>query len=440
MTLRSLIIILSITTGMSCNPSKKIAKPVDTAKANPLNIPEIVLPDGTKNDIFMEKMLNQHPKYFADILQNRKEYNVQVIYTEINRDADNKPGFTDHFFNVNANRYFYPASTIKLPILLLALEKLNLRNLPGLNRSTTMLTDVSFSGQSEVLNDPTSPDGRPSIGQYVKKILLTSDNDASNRLYEFLGQEYLNEQLVRKGYTSTDIRHRVNIFLTEEENRNTNPIRFVDEQNKLILAQPAAYNRKRFAIRNDSIGKGYMKGGVLINQPMNFSTKNRISIEDLHMILRSVIFPEAVLEKQRFKLNPDDRRFVLQYMSQYPRETLYPAYNPKEYPDNYSKYLIPVDASENIPKHIRIFNKPGNAYGTMLDVAYIVDLEKNVEFFLSTIIYANRDGILNDNKYDYDNLALPFMKNLANVIYQHELNRARKHKPNLDEFRIVYDK
>jgi hypothetical protein len=48
-----------------------------------------------------------------------------------------------------------------------------------------MITDHVQSGQTPVYNDPTTPDGKPTIEHYIKKILMVSDNDAYNRLYEF---------------------------------------------------------------------------------------------------------------------------------------------------------------------------------------------------------------------------------------------------------------
>ncbi|MDP9231009.1 MAG: glycoside hydrolase family 9 protein, partial [Bacteroidota bacterium] len=41
----------------------------------------------------------------------------------------------------------------------------------------------------------TAANGFPSIAQYIKKIFLVSDNDAYNRLYEFLGQQTINDKL-----------------------------------------------------------------------------------------------------------------------------------------------------------------------------------------------------------------------------------------------------
>ena len=93
-----------------------------------------------------------------------------------------------------------------------------------------------------------------------------------------------------------------------------------------------------------------------------------------------------------------------------------------------------------LPENLRIFNKIGDAYGQMLDIAYIIDFKNKVEFFLSATIYCNRDGILNDDKYDYDSIGLPFMKHLGQAIYDYELKRERKVKPDLSPFIFKYDK
>ena len=149
-----------------------------------------------------------------------------------------RPEFTDHYFNVNDSSYFYPASTVKLPVAILALQKLNELKITGLDKNSTMITEADHSGQTEVYNDPSSPDGRPTIEHYIKKILLVSDNDAFNRLYEFLGQEYINNTLHKMGYKEVQIIHRLDISLTEDENRHTNPVRFFDTSGKLIYEKP----------------------------------------------------------------------------------------------------------------------------------------------------------------------------------------------------------
>src|SRR5688500_10315701 len=203
-----------------------------------------------------------------------------------------------------------------------------------------MKTEAGYSGQTEVHKDSTAPDGRPTIGHYIKKILLTSDNDAFNRIYEFLGQEYINENLHRKGYSNAQILHRLDIFLSEDENRHTNPVKFLDANNNVLYRQPLMFNSTKYKVRNDSLGKAYYIGDTLINTPMSFSKKNRISLEDLHNILRSLILPNTVHANQRFDISDEDYKFIYQYMSQYPSETTYPKYDTTVYYDAYVKFLL----------------------------------------------------------------------------------------------------
>ncbi len=75
-----------------------------------------------------------------------------------------------------------------MPLAFLALEKLNGLKSYGINKYTAMLTDSSCFKQTAVLQDSSSSDKLPCVAQYIRKIFLVSDNDAYNRLYEFLGQ------------------------------------------------------------------------------------------------------------------------------------------------------------------------------------------------------------------------------------------------------------
>ncbi len=396
--------------------------------------------DHAKTSPLLENLLQQYPQYFDSILRKRKALNVQIIYTEVNRDENNNPAFIDYFFNVDNTQYFYPASTVKLPTVLLALQKLHELQNTGITKNTTMITEDAYSGQTPTYNDPQTSDGKPTIESYIKKILLVSDNDAFNRLYEFLGQEYINEQLHKKGYEDVQIIHRLDISLSEDENRHTNPVKFLGSNNNILYQQPLIFSETKYAERQDTLGKAYYREGQLINAPMNFSKKNRIVLEDLHNILRSVIFPNSVPENKRFNLTDSDYAFVLHYMSQFPGETIYPFYDSINYPDAYGKFLLYGSQKEPLSKNIRIFNKEGDAYGELIDIAYIIDFDKNIEFFLSAAINCNTNEILNDNIYEYDSLGFPFMKNLGRVIYDFELKRKRFHKPDLSSFKIIYDK
>lgn len=387
---------------------------------------------------FMEKLLKQYPQYFDSLIARKDEYKLQIIYTQIDRGKNNMARFTDHYFNVNSSQYFYPASTVKFPIAVLALQKLNELNIPGLNKNTTMITEASFSGQTAVYNDPTSEDGRPTIAQYIKKILLVSDNDASNRLYEFLGQEYINNTLAKMEFKDVQVLHRLQISLTEEENRNTNPIRFLDASGKVIYEKPAERSNLVYSKREIKLGKGYYSNGEIKKEPFDFSVKNQLTIETLNGLMKSVMFPETVPKQQRFNLKKEDYDFLRKYMSMYCTESKNPSYTGPEYWDNYVKFIFYGAEKVKPEPNIRIFNKVGDAYGFLTDVTYIADFEKGIEFMVTATIYCNSDGIINDDKYDYDTVGLPFMKNLGKVIYEYELKREKNNKPDLSTWQFSY--
>lgn len=386
---------------------------------------------------YLVDLLKQHPDHFRAVLSNQR-HNIQIIYTLIDRRKNNKPKFTDHYFNVNDSAYFYPASTVKLPVAILALQKLNELKIPGLNKTTTMITEADHSGQTEVYNDPSAPDGRPTIEHYIKKILLVSDNDAFNRLYEFLGQEYINNTLHTMGYKEAQIIHRLEISLSEDENRHTNPVRFYDTNGKLIYEKPLEQSKLLYSERNTKMGTGFYRRGELVNEPFDFSKKNRLSLKTLHNIVRSVMFPKAVPGKQRFDLTDDDYDLLRKYMSMIPSESTFPFYDKEDYWDSYVKFLMYGNEKNVMKDAVRVFNKVGEAYGFLIDAAYFADYNNNVEFILSAVIHVNNDGIFNDDKYDYDTIGFPFMKNLGQVIYDHELKRNKKVIPDLNMFRFNY--
>lgn len=380
----------------------------------------------SKDPVLFEEGLENYPT-LKKVLSDTSKFQVQIIYTQIDRNEHGNPLFTDHSFNLKDNHYFYPASTVKLPIALLALEWLEEQNTEGLTLETPMLTDSVRPSQLPAYTDTTAQNGLPSIGHYIKKILLVSDNDASNRLYELMGMDYINQKLREKGLLNTVITQRLSFPISAEENRHFNPIRFVDNSGKTLLELPARHSDSVYVVPgNPKIGQAFYRNDSLIQGGMDFSYKNKFALSDLHGVVKRIIFPEAFVGIERFNLNEEHRNFVLKYMSMLPKESDFPKYDTLEYYDSYSKFFKFGTDKNPIPSQFRIFNKTGWSYGFLIDGSYFVDYEAGVEFFVSAVIYVNEDQILNDDKYETEEMGLPFFAELGDYLYQRELKRKKQ--------------
>jgi hypothetical protein len=391
-----------------------------------------------KENLPFEDGLDDFP-ILKEVLENKEKYQVQILYTQIYRNEHGFPLMMDYAFNLDDNKYFYPASTVKLPVAILALEWLEEQNIPGLDENTIMLTDSIHPSQVPAIVDNSAIDSLPSIAQYIKKILLVSDNDAYNRLYELLGQEYINQKLADKGLNHTIINHRLNFPASAEENRIFNPIRFVDKSGNLIHEIPG---RQTDVIYSNAempvIGRAYFSEDSLIEQGMDFTFKNKFATSDLHGVIQRITFPMAFPDAERFNLKEDHRDLILKYMSMVPKESNYPSYPQAEYWDSYSKFYLDGNDKSPTRKTLRLFNKTGQAYGHLLDASYYVDFEKGIEFFVTAVIYVNADETLNDDVYEYDEIGFPFFAELGDYLFQIESKREKLIPADLKEFKFSY--
>jgi hypothetical protein len=372
----------------------------------------------------------------APVLQNAATHRVQILYTQIRRDAQGRPHFRSYRYRMRPREYFYPASAIKLPTAVLALEKLRALSaaIPELTPEAPMRIDSAYERQTRVLYDSTSATGRPSIAQYIRKMLLVSDNDAYNRLYEFVGPEALNTGLRRHGLRHTVLRHRLSVGDTDSTARHTNPVALYTDTalTRPLYVQPAAFFAGKWPrpVRHGRrIGQAYMQGGQRVNEPFDFSARNSTSLPDLQQVLRAVLFPGSVPRRHRFALAAPDTELLRRYLHLLPRQSTYPHYDSVAYPDNYAKFLLAGGAAGPLPPGVRIYNKIGQAYGFLIDNAYIENPDQGVEFLLSAVIYTNADGVLNDDQYEYDAVGLPFLRRLGEVVYAYEVQRQTRAKP-----------
>lgn len=322
---------------------------------------------------------------------NLPNHEIQVLFSEVVRDSSGKASFQTSDFQVDKNNYFYPASTVKFPVALLALEKLAEDS--RLNRDT----EFTLGDESE----------STTFAKEITELFVVSDNDAYNRLFEYLGKDEINRRLAAKGIEAR-MSHRLSV--PNSDVLNYKPLQFTTPDEVVISQAQSSSPISHPKLKRLLKGIAYQQNGKLIPEPFDFSEKNYLPIHSLHQIMQRLIFPELFDLSERFNLTADDRNFVLNTMKTLPKEA---GFNDAEYYDSYVKFFLFGDSKEAMPPHIEIYNKVGYAYGTLTDCAYIIDKRYDKEYIITATILANENQTFNDDNYEYDSLGIPFLAELG---------------------------
>ena len=355
----------------------------------------------------IELIIKKREPQLKPIYKNKENHNLQILYTKVVRDSLGMPSFIQYDYQADNNVYFYPASTMKLPIVALTLQKINeLRN-TGIN--ITVESKILLLSADQITTETTFKD-------LISKVFLVSDNSASNILINFLGYNYFNQQMKEKGLNTIVLNHKFNpdpyvktdwkIYTLDRD------LISIDETQEII-----EHNN----LDNLLQGKFQILNGEKVATPFNFKTKNKASLRDLDGVMKRIIYPDLFQEQDRINLSDQDYNFLRYWMSRFTFEDIGIEYQKdSQYFDSYNKFFIYGDSTNTIDRKIRIYNKVGVAYGALTDISYIRDYQKKIEFFLSATIYVNQNQIVNDNIYEYDDVGIPFLAELARQVYKLE--------------------
>jgi hypothetical protein len=342
-------------------------------------------------------------------------HDLQLRYVRIDRDDSGHASFTASGYGEGG--CFYPASTVKLPLVLATLEKLNRSGLAGLQ--DLLLSVAGYPGAA-------------TIAACIGKIFLVSDNDAANRLFEFVGRRELNRVLRERGYTQTRILHRFGARGTATDQAATPEVCF-HRQGRLLYRQPARKEEppagERHGKSPDLSGDGRMD---------NLAGKNRTSLAELLEMIRSVMFPASMDPSRRFLLTGEDLAFLASVMCRLPAESDDPVYDGDLFAAGYAKFLLPGEDDDPAPSGVRIFSKSGWARGFLTDAAYIADSRNNVEYMLAATLRVDDDGSGGEDHYRYGE-GKRLLGRLSRLIYRHELERPRKYPPDLSRYIYSFD-
>ena len=349
--------------------------------------------------------------FLKEIIKEKEDYEIQILLTKIDQ-YNSKVDFQEYEYQLDDNKYFYPASTIKLPIVVLTLKKIN--ELRSKGSEITLKSKIILNFKDDY-SELVIRDSITSFQNLIADVFLVSDNSASNILIDFIGYNYFNHEMENAGFDKTYLNHKFNpdpyVNSTWQiSDLDNNIISSIDDNQKIIKADE----------KTNGLEKGerrYFKGEIL-DESLNFSEKNRSSITDMHNLIKYIFYPEIFDSTNTFNLNVEDYDFLRYWMSRFTYEDIGEKFiGDENFFETYNKFFIHGDEQSVSNEQIRVYNKIGQAYGTSIDNGLIKNYQDNVEFILTATIYTNKNKVINDNLYEYDDLAVPFLAKLSRAIY-----------------------
>ena len=359
----------------------------------------------------IELVLKSDP-YLKEIIKDKEDYEIQVMLTKVNHD-NTKIDFQNYQYQHDENQYFYPASTIKLPIVVLTLKKIN--ELRSKGSDITLKSKIILNNVDNYSNFKLQ-DSITSFQNLIADIFLVSDNSASNILIDFIGYNYFNDEMQNAGFDRTYLNHKFNPdpyanSTWQISDLDNNMISSINDNQKIIKADD----------KTNGLDKGERRyfNGEILDESLNFSEKNRFSITDMHNLIKYIFYPEIFDKANTFNLNVEDYDFIRYWMSRFTYEDIGEKFiGDEKFFETYNKFFIHGDEQSVSNEQIRVYNKIGQAYGTSIDNGLIKNYQNNVEFILTSTIYTNKNKVINDNLYEYDDIAEPFLAKLSRAIYK----------------------
>ena len=349
--------------------------------------------------------------FLKEIIKDKEDYEIQVLLTKIDQ-YNSQVDFQEYKYQLDDNKYFYPASTIKLPIVVLALKKIN--ELRSKGSEITLKSKIVLNYKDDY-SELVIRDSITSFQNLIADVFLVSDNSASNILIDFIGYNYFNDEMKNAGFDKTYLNHKFNPdpyvnSIWQISDLDNNIISSLNDNQKIIKADDKTNGLKKGERR-------YFKGEIL-DESLNFSEKNRSSITDMHNLIKYIFYPEIFDSINTFNLNVEDYDFLRYWMSRFTYEDIGEKFiGDENFFETYNKFFIHGDEQSVSNEQIRVYNKIGQAYGTSIDNGLIKNYQDNVEFILTATIYTNKNKVINDNLYEYDDLAVPFLAKLSRAIY-----------------------
>ena len=365
------------------------------------------------SDPLATKILEGGGAALKAVLATPEKYRFQVLYGMITSGA--KPTLERHGYRADAE-YFFPASSMKMPIALATYDRLAVlrkAGKPGLTRDATMRIH------------PVAGNAEPFVSTLARetwRALIVSDNVSANRLLGVVGHREAHETLWGLGLASVRIRSG---FATGAE------IDPAELSPRIELSTAGGPTEELPARRSDlvlppndatslAIGKANLVDGRRVEGPLSFADKNAIRLRELQDTLVRIMRPELMPPGAKADTAaPDDLAYLREALGTLPSASGLAGFDRNVVADyQLSPFLRGIERVRTRGQ-FEIFSKVGQAYGFLIANAYVVDKTTGRSFFLIASVYANPDEVMNTDTYGYDAVSFPALADVAEAFCRH---------------------
>lgn len=346
------------------------------------------------------------------IVANPAHFRLQIGLTRIDGPTD-APRLRHHHYRLDRREWQSPASLVKLPLAIMALERLAALRRAG--HAVDLDTPLRLYGAPDCTIWGRNPEP---LRRTLTALFAISDNPAYNRLYDWLGPAAIHARFADWGITDARLWSRF-AACPREAHRVGADWAFVDADGHVIAAGHAdpPYTPAAHPLGRVRFGSAWMEAGRRIDGPADFSERNHLPLADVHEILLRLVAPEAFPAGKRYALDPADRQTLLQLMALTPPESRDPVYAEADYPAHYNRYLFVGGGTRPPPRGLSLAGKVGEAYGFLSDSVYARERgDAGLRFALSAALYVNADDVLNDGGYEYATQGRPFLAWLGHAV------------------------
>ncbi len=375
------------------------------------------------NDELLQQLLSDKDRKLDQILNDPSRYQFQLIYVRVKENKQGRVELEKHSL-FEDKYYFNPASLIKLPLAVVALEKLSNLKKSGIDLNTPM--SINTCSCDFDTDDYVKKSKNPSLGQFLREMMIMSDNDAYNLYYDFTGKDYFNTRMQELGYKNIIMRKHFTSRCTDEENNITGGIDFMHE-GESFFHLPCDTSHQIFTTDSSlpvKAGTSFLENGWVITGAKDFSNGNYVRLSEVTDLMIRLFFPDDN-SNPKLQMDEQNRKFLLDAMDDYPRDLKNYAISTEKKPDNLYRYFMD---EEKLSEDMHVYNKVGQSGGFISDVSYIEDKKNHIRFFLSASMLAKKSNVINDGNNNYKDFGFPVFSEIFQQIYKFELEEASKKK------------